>query len=147
MGYGLPAAIGAKLARPDCLVIDIDGDGSFNMSLTELSTAVQYNLPVKIIVMNNEEHGMVTQLQRLSYESRYSGSHPTNPEFCKLADAMGVQARKCSRTADIDKDLRWLLEESGDSSALLEVVISPKLLVTPIVAAGKGLHEMSHMKG
>lgn len=66
MGYGLPAAIGAKVARPDAIVVDIDGDASFNMTLTELSTAAQFNIGVKIIVLNNEEQGMVTQWQSLS---------------------------------------------------------------------------------
>src|SRR5205823_2834699 len=75
MGYGLPAAIGAKVARPDALVIDIDGDASFSMTLTELSTAAQFNIGVKVIVLNNEEQGMVTQWQNLFYEDRYAHTH------------------------------------------------------------------------
>ncbi|KAL8950153.1 MAG: hypothetical protein Q9183_007543, partial [Haloplaca sp. 2 TL-2023] len=89
MGYGLPAAIGAKVARPDAIVVDIDGDASFNMTLTELSTAAQFNIGVKIIVLNNEEQGMVTQWQSLFYEDRFAHTHQKNPDFIKLAEAMG----------------------------------------------------------
>lgn len=90
MGFGLPAAIGAKVARPEALVIDIDGDASFNMTLTELSTAGQFKIGVKVIILNNEEQGMVTQWQNLFYEDRYVHTHQVNPDFMKLADAMGV---------------------------------------------------------
>lgn len=92
MGFGLPSAIGIAVARPDALVIDIDGDASFNMTLTELSTAAQFNIDVKVIVLNNEEQGMATQWQNLFYEDRYAHTHPRNPDFVNLADAMGVQS-------------------------------------------------------
>ena len=72
MGFGLPSAIGAKVARPDAIVVDIDGDASFQMTLMELATAAQFNIGVKIIVMNNEEQGMVTQWQSLFYEDRFA---------------------------------------------------------------------------
>ena len=118
MGYGLPAALGAKVARPDALVIDIDGDASFNMTLTELSTAHQFNIGVKIIVMNNEEQGMVTQWQNLFYEDRYAHTHQKNPDFVKVAEAMGVSARRCFKPADVEDSLKWLIEESGDGPAV-----------------------------
>ncbi len=95
MGFGLPAAIGAKVARPDALVIDIDGDASYNMTMTELSTASQFNIGIKVIVLNNEEQGMVTQWQNLFYEDRYSHTHQKNPDFMKVSDGMGVQCRVC----------------------------------------------------
>lgn len=139
MGYGLPAAIGAKVARPDALVIDIDGDASFNMTLTELSTAAQFNIGVKVIVLNNEEQGMVTQWQNIFYEDRYAHTHSTNPDFIKLADAMGVQARKCTEPDDVVDALKWLIESDGP--ALLEVVTDKKVPVLPMVPAGSGLHE------
>lgn len=139
MGYGLPAAIGAKVARPDALVIDIDGDASFNMTLTELSTAAQFNIGVKVIVLNNEEQGMVTQWQNIFYEDRYAHTHSTNPDFIKLADAMGVQARKCTEPDDVVDALKWLIESNGP--ALLEVVTDKKVPVLPMVPAGSGLHE------
>ena len=139
MGYGLPAAIGAKVARPDALVVDIDGDASFNMTLTELSTAAQFNIGVKIIVLNNEEQGMVTQWQSLFYEDRFAHTHQKNPNFIKLAEAMGVQAERCLAPGDVEAKLKWLLETDGP--ALLEVVTDKKVPVLPMVPAGKALHE------
>ena len=141
MGYGLPASIGAKVARPDCLVIDIDGDASFNMTLTELSTAAQFNIGVKIIVLNNEEQGMVTQWQSLFYEDRFAHTHQRNPDFIKLADAMGLQARRCIKPGEVEAALKWLCFESGDGPALLEVVTDKKVPVLPMVPGGKALHE------
>ena len=139
MGYGLPAAIGAKVARPDALVVDIDGDASFNMTLTELSTAAQFNIGVKIIILNNEEQGMVTQWQSLFYEDRFAHTHSTNPDFIKLAEAMGVQAQRCVAPGDVTAKLEWLL--NSDGPALLEVVTDKKVPVLPMVPSGKALHE------
>ena len=139
MGYGLPAAIGAQVARPDAIVVDIDGDASFNMTLTEMSTAAQYNIGVKIIVLNNEEQGMVTQWQSLFYEDRFAHTHQSNPDFIKLADAMGIQARRAVKPSDVDGCLRWLLDSEGP--AFLEVVTDKKVPVLPMVPAGKALHE------
>ena len=139
MGYGLPAAIGAKVARPDALVIDIDGDASFNMTLTELSTAHQFNIGVKIILLNNEEQGMVTQWQSLFYEDRFAHTHQKNPDFVKLAEAMGVQAQRCISPGEVEDKLRWLIESDGP--ALLEVITDKKVPVLPMVPGGKALHE------
>jgi acetolactate synthase-1/2/3 large subunit len=139
MGFGLPAAIGAKVARPDALVIDIDGDASFNMTLTEMSTAAQFNIGVKIIVLNNEEQGMVTQWQNIFYEDRYSHTHSVNPDFIKLADSMGVQARRCTKPDDVRDSLTWLIESDGP--AFLEIVTDKKVPVLPMVPGGSALHE------
>ncbi|KAL8799536.1 MAG: hypothetical protein Q9182_005811 [Xanthomendoza sp. 2 TL-2023] len=139
MGFGLPAAIGAKVARPDHIVIDIDGDASFNMTLTELSTAAQFNIGVKILVLNNEEQGMVTQWQNLFYDDRYAHTHQRNPDFIKLAEAMGVQARRCVKPGEVEEKLRWMLECEGP--CLLEVVTDQKVPVLPMVPGGKALHE------
>ncbi|KAK4121591.1 acetolactate synthase [Parathielavia appendiculata] len=139
MGYGLPAAIGAKVAKPDSLVIDIDGDASFAMTLTELSTAAQFNIGVKVIVLNNEEQGMVTQWQNLFYEDRYSHTHQKNPDFMKLADAMGVQHRRLVKPDETVEALKWLINTDGP--ALLEVVTDKKVPVLPMVPAGSALHE------
>lgn len=139
MGYGLPAAIGAKVARPDALVIDIDGDASFNMTLTEMSTVKQFNIGVKIIVLNNEEQGMVTQWQNLFYEDRYSHTHQKNPDFQKLADAMGIQSRRCTKPEEVVDSLKWLIESDGP--AFLEIVTDKKVPVLPMVPAGAALHE------
>lgn len=139
MGYGLPAAIGAKAARPDALVIDIDGDELFCMSLNELSTAVQCNIDVKVIILNNEEQGMVTQLQDLFYQGRFSHTHQKNPDFLKVADSMGLQGRRLSDPTDMVDSLEWLINTKGP--ALLEVIAERKIPVLPMVPSSSGLDE------
>ncbi|KAF2803788.1 acetolactate synthase [Mytilinidion resinicola] len=139
MGFGLPAAIGAKVARPDALVIDIDGDASFSMTLTELSTAAEFNIGVKVILLNNEEQGMVTQWQSLFYQNRFAHTHQRNADFVKLGDAMGVQAQRVSKPSELKEKLQWLL--ATDGPALLEVVTDQKVPVLPMVPGGCGLHE------
>ena len=142
MGYGLPASIGAKVARPDALVVDIDGDASFNMTLTELSTAAQFNIGVKIIVLNNEEQGMVTQWQSLFYEDRFAHTHQKNPDFVKVSEAMGVPARRCVKPDEVEESLKWLIEDSGEGPAFLEVVTDKKVPVLPMVPGGNALHDV-----
>jgi acetolactate synthase-1/2/3 large subunit len=139
MGYGLPAAIGVKTAKPDALVIDIDGDASFAMSLNELSTAAQFNIGVKIIILNNEEQGMITQWQNLFYEDRYAHCHQKNPDFVKLSTAMDVQARRVVNPDEVVDSLKWLIDTEGP--ALLEVVTNQKVPVLPLVPGGLGLNE------
>jgi acetolactate synthase-1/2/3 large subunit len=90
MGFGLPAAIGAQIAKPDAIVVDIDGDHSFNMTMTELATAVQYNLPIKVCILNNGYMGMVRQWQELFYNKRYSNSSLINPDYATVARAIGA---------------------------------------------------------
>lgn len=137
MGYGLPAAIGAKVGRPDAVVIDIDGDGSFNMTLSELSTAAMYNIPVKAIVFNNEELGMVTQWQAMFYDNRFAHTHQLNPDYMKLADAMGVSGIRIEKLEDLKSGLEKML--AIDGPVLVEVVVEGKIPVLPLVPAGKGL--------
>lgn len=139
MGYGLPAAIGAKVARPEALVVDVDGDASFAMTLTELSTAAQFDIGVKIIILNNEEQGMVTQWQKLFYEERYAHTHQLNPDFMEFAKAMHVQHRRVSKPEDVVDSLRWLINTEGP--ALLEVITEKKVPVFPMVPVGYALHE------
>lgn len=141
MGYGLPAAIGAKVAQPDKLVIDIDGDASFLMTQTEMGTAAQFNIGVKIVVLNNEEQGMVTQWQSLFYNDRFAHTHQRNPDFVKLAEAMYVPARRTTKLENLKEDLLWLIEGSGDGPAFLEVVTDQKVAVLPMVPGGSALHE------
>ncbi|EGV61074.1 Acetolactate synthase, mitochondrial [Yamadazyma tenuis] len=140
MGFGLPAAIGAQVAKPDAIVIDIDGDASFNMTLTELSSAVQAGAPIKVVVLNNEEQGMVTQWQSLFYEHRYSHTHQTNPDFMKLADSMNVKGIRITEQADLKAGIKEFLEYN-DGPVLLEVVVEKKVPVLPMVPTGKGLDE------
>lgn len=139
MGFGLPAAIGAKVARPDALIIDIDGDASFCMSLQELSTASQFNIDVKVIVFNNEEQGLVTKWQDLFYKDRYSHKHRKNPDFLKIADSMGLQSRRVSDSSDVVDSLKWLIGTNGP--ALLEVVTDRKAPVLPLVPGAAGLDD------
>ncbi|OQO10650.1 Acetolactate synthase catalytic subunit, mitochondrial [Cryoendolithus antarcticus] len=141
MGYGLPAAIGAKVASPEKLVIDVDGDASFCMTLTELGTAAEFNIGVKVLILNNEEQGMVTQWQSLFYQDRFAHTHQRNPDFVKLSESMRIPARRTSKLETLEADLRWLTEESGEGPALLEVVVDQKVPVLPMVPGGSALHE------
>lgn len=139
MGFGLPSAIGAQVAKPDALVIDIDGDASFNMTLMELSSAVQANAPVKICVLNNEEQGMVTQWQSLFYEHRYSHTHQSNPDFMKLAEAMHIKGVRVTKQEELTSGIQEWLNTEGP--VILEVLVEKKVPVLPMVPAGKGLDE------
>lgn len=139
MGFGLPSAIGAQVAKPDALVIDIDGDASFNMTLNELSSAVQAGTPVKILILNNEEQGMVTQWQTLFYENRYSHTHQMNPDFMKLAQSMHVKGIKVTEQSQLDNALKEFVSTKGP--VVLEVEVEKKVPVLPMVPAGKGLDE------
>ncbi|CAH6721696.1 acetolactate synthase catalytic subunit, mitochondrial [[Candida] jaroonii] len=139
MGFGLPAAIGAQIAKPDAIVIDIDGDASFNMTLTELSSAVQAGAPVKVLVLNNEEQGMVTQWQSLFYEHRYAHTHQSNPDFMKLAEAMGVEGIRISKPSEMEEGVKKFLDCKGP--VLMEALVEKKVPVLPMVPAGKGLDE------
>lgn len=139
MGYGLPAAIGAQVAKPDAIVIDIDGDASFNMTLMEMSSAVQAGAPVKVCVLNNEEQGMVTQWQSLFYKHRYSHTHQSNPDFMKLSEAMGFEGIRIEKQEDLIPGLKKFL--AAEKPVLLEVIVEKKVPVLPMVPAGKALDE------
>ncbi|KAG7663255.1 ILV2 [[Candida] subhashii] len=139
MGFGLPAAIGAQVAKPDAFVIDIDGDASFNMTLMELSSAVQAGAPIKVCVLNNEEQGMVTQWQSLFYEHRYSHTHQSNPNFMKLADAMGLHGIRIETQEQLVPGIKEFLDCKGP--VLLEVLVEKKVPVLPMVPAGKALDD------
>ncbi|KAF8328961.1 acetolactate synthase [Amanita rubescens] len=141
MGFGLPAAIGAKVAAPNKIVVDVDGDASFSMTAMELATASQYGIGVKVLVMNNEFQGMVLQWQDLFYEQRYSHTRMTNPDFVKLANAMGVHALRCSRAEDLGQKMKEFLEYDNSKPVLLECVVEKNEHVFPMVPAGKALHE------
>ena len=101
MGFGLPAAIGAKLGAPDKIVVDIDGDASFSMTCQELLTAAQYNIGVKALVLNNNFQGMVRQWQDLFYDERHSQTEMFNPCFAGLAKASGCHGIRCEKAEDL----------------------------------------------
>ncbi|KAI0053928.1 acetolactate synthase [Auriscalpium vulgare] len=141
MGFGLPAAVGAKVAAPHKTVIDIDGDASFSMTAMELATASQYGIGVKVLVLNNEFQGMVLQWQDLFYNARYSHTRMTNPNFVLLAQAMGVHAMRVTDTRELPAKMKEFLEYDGDKPVLLECVVESNEHVFPMVPAGKALHE------
>ncbi|KAJ7592356.1 thiamine diphosphate-binding protein [Mycena floridula] len=141
MGFGLPAAIGAKVAAPKKTVVDIDGDASFVMTAMELATASQYSIGVKVLLLNNEFQGMVLQLQDLFYESRHSHTRMTNPDFVLLAKAMGVHAIRCETAADLPAKMKEFLEYDGSKPILMECLVERNEHVFPMVPAGKALHE------
>ena len=140
MGYGLPAAIGAQLGRPDDMVIDISGDGSFQMNLQELATISNYNLPVKVVILNNGTLGMVRQWQELMFEKRYSSTMLKNPDFVKLAEAFGIYAIRVDDKNDLSEALQKALDHDGP--VLMDIVVVQEENVWPMVPAGAGIHEM-----
>ena len=140
MGFGLPAAIGAQIACPDRLVIDIDGDSSFNMTLTELSTAVQYKLPIKVCLINNGYMGMVRQWQELFYNKRYSKSYLQNPDFAGLAEAFGAVGITVEKKADVKDAISKMIKEKRP--CVVDFRVEREENVWPMVAAGKSIHEM-----
>ncbi|KAJ6536568.1 thiamine diphosphate-binding protein [Mycena vulgaris] len=141
MGFGLPAAIGAKVAAPHKTVVDIDGDASFSMTAMELATASQYGIGVKVLVLNNEFQGMVLQWQDLFYSARYSHTRMTNPDFVLLARAMGVHALRCETAADLPAKMAEFLAYDNNKPVLMECLVERNEHVFPMVAAGKALHE------
>ncbi|KDQ61203.1 hypothetical protein JAAARDRAFT_125250 [Jaapia argillacea MUCL 33604] len=141
MGFGLPAAIGAKVAAPKKTVVDIDGDASFSMTAMELQTASQHNIGVKVLVLNNEFQGMVLQWQDLFYDARYSHTRMVNPDFIALARSMRVHAIKCSNARELPEKMKEFLEYDGDRPVLMECVVEKNEHVFPMVPAGKALHQ------
>jgi len=143
MGFGLPAAIGAQVAHPDKLVIDIDGDASIRMNFGELETATTYNLPIKVVVLNNFGDGMVKQWQKLFFKGRLSGSDKSlhKKDFVKAAQADGFEyARRLDRKQDVPTVIAEFLAFKGP--AFLEVIIDPDAGVYPMVGPGLGYDSM-----
>jgi acetolactate synthase I/II/III large subunit len=141
MGFGFPAAIGAKVACPDKLVVDIAGDGSIQMNIQELATAVFYDIPVKIIILNNQFLGMVRQWQQLFYGRRYSHTNMTGaPDFVKLAEAYGATGLRASKPEDVESILRQTIEAPG--VVVADFRVEPEECVYPMVKPGASLTEM-----
>lgn len=141
MGFGLPSALGAQAAFPDRQVIDISGDGSFQMNSQELATLVQYRLPVKIVILNNNFLGMVRQWQQLFFDRRYSQTCMELPiDFVKLAEAYGATGLSTSKPEEVEDVIRKALETPGP--VIMEFKIAREENVLPMVPAGAGLNEM-----
>ena len=137
MGYGLPAAIGVQVAHPDSLVIDIAGDASVQMTMQEMSCAVQYNLPVKIFILNNQYMGMVRQWQQLLHGNRLSNSYTeAMPDFVKLAEAYGGVGIRCDKPADLDAAIQEMIDSPAAGDLRLPRRQSRQLLPDDPVGQG-----------
>ena len=141
MGFGLPAAIGAQAAFPDRLVVDVAGDGSIQMNIQELATAVQHCLPVKVVILNNQYLGMVRQWQELFYDKRYACTcMECAPDFVKLAEAYGALGLRATRPEEVEAILKKGLAHPG--VAIMEFVVEREEGVYPMVPAGASITEM-----
>ena len=141
MGYGLPAAVGAQMAHRDALVIDIAGEASVQMTMQEFSTAVQFNLPIKIFILNNEWMGMVRQWQQLLHGERYSHSYSESlPDFVKLAEAMGGVGIRCDNPDDLDEAIRRMIDTPRP--VLFDCRVAKEENCFPMIPSGKAHNEM-----
>ena len=141
MGYGLPASIGVQMAHPDSLVIDIAGEASVQMTMQEMSTAVQYDLPVKIFILNNQYMGMVRQWQQLLHGARYSHSYSEAlPDFVKLADAFGCVGLRAEKPAELDAKIQEMIDVKRP--VLFDCRVDPKENCYPMIPSGGAHHEM-----
>ena len=141
MGYGLPAAIGAQFGRPKEVVFDIDGDGSFEMTLNELATSVVNKLPLKIAIINNGHHGMVRQWQDLFYKGRHAQSELIGqPDFVKLAEAYGALGIRVTKKEEVKPALEKALK--SPKTVLIDFRVDKNENCWPMVAPGKGSGEM-----
>ncbi len=141
MGYGLPAAVGVQIAHPDKLVIDIAGEASVLMTMQEMSTAVQYNLPIKIFVLNNQYMGMVRQWQELLHEKNYSESYSEAlPDFVKLAEAYGCKGIKASNPQELDEKIKEMIDHEGP--VIFDCQVDPNENCFPMIPSGKPHNQM-----
>jgi acetolactate synthase-1/2/3 large subunit len=142
MGFGFPASLGAKLARPDDLVVAIVGDGGFQMTMYELATAVVYNIPVKVVIINNFFLGMVKQWQDLFFGSRYSGVELTgNPDFVKIAEAFGAVGFRVTEEDDVEKVLMRAMEIE-DKPVVVDAWVDPDEHVYPMIPSGRSVKDI-----
>ena len=141
MGYGLPAAVGVQIAHPDKLVIDIAGEASVLMTMQEMSTAVQYNLPIKIFILNNQYMGMVRQWQELLHEKNYSESYSEAlPDFVKLAEAYGCKGLKVDNPNDLDSKIKEMIDHNGP--VIFDCHVDPNENCFPMIPSGKPHNQM-----
>jgi acetolactate synthase I/II/III large subunit len=140
MGFSLPAAMGAKLGSPEKQVVAVIGDGGYQMTIQELGTIMQYEIPVKVLVLNNNFLGMVRQWQQLFHGKRYSFTEMQNPDFVKIAEAFNIPAKKVTERSDLKTELQKMLD--AKTSYFLEVVVGKEDNVFPMVPAGAGVGEV-----
>jgi len=141
MGFGLPAAIGAQVACPDKTVVNIAGDGSIQMNIQEMATAVQFSLPVKVVILNNGYLGMVRQWQELFYEKRYSWTNMEHaPDFVKLAEAYGAEGLRATKPDEVEQVLSKGL--ASPRTVIMEFIVEKEESVYPMVPAGAPITKM-----
>jgi acetolactate synthase-1/2/3 large subunit len=141
MGYGFPASIGVQMAHPDALVINVAGEASWLMNMQELGTAMQYNLPVKQFILNNERLGMVRQWQELLHGERYSSSWSESlPDFVKLAEAFGAKGILCSDPDTLDDAIMEMLTYKGP--VIFDCLVTKHENCFPMIPSGKAHNEM-----
>lgn len=140
MGFGLPAAIGAKVSKPEKEVVSISGDGGFQMTIQELGTIMQSNIAVKMLVLNNNFLGMVRQWQQLFFDRRYSFTEMKNPNFVTIANGYGIKAKTVSKRSELEESLKEMYE--SNESYLLEVVVENEENVFPMVPTGASVSEV-----
>jgi acetolactate synthase-1/2/3 large subunit len=141
MGYGLPAAIGVQLAHPNSLVIDIAGEASVLMNMQEMSTAVQFRLPVKVFIINNQYMGMVRQWQELLHGGRYSQSYTEAlPDFVKLAEAYHAVGIRCEKPGDLDGAIREMIDV--ERPVIFDCVVDQNENCFPMIPSGRAHNEM-----
>jgi acetolactate synthase-1/2/3 large subunit len=141
MGYGLPASVGVQLAHPESLVIDIAGEASVLMTMQEMSTAVQYDLPIKIFIINNQYMGMVRQWQELLHGGRYSHSYTEAlPDFVKMAEAYHAHGIRCTHPGELDDKIREMIEI--DKPVIFDCVVDPAENCFPMIPSGRAHNEM-----
>ncbi len=141
MGYGLPASVGVQVAHPEALVVDIAGEGSVQMTIQEFATAVQYRLPIKVFILNNQYLGMVRQWQELMHGSRYSQSYMDSlPDFVKLAEAFGGKGMRCENPAELDDAIKEMLDYDGP--VIFDCRVTREENCFPMIPSGKAHNEM-----
>jgi len=140
MGYGFPAAIGAKIGNPDRVVLNIAGDGSIQMNIQELATVATYDIGVKNIILNNSYLGMVRQWQELFYKRRYSATPLKNPDFVKVAGGYGVKGIRVTKSSEIKKAVKEIISYKGP--VIADFLIEEEENVFPMVPAGEGINRM-----
>ena len=140
MGFGLPSALGAQLGAPGKVVVDIDGDASFQMTSYELATLAEYNIPAKVMILNNDFQGMVKQWQDLFYGKRYAMTKMKNPNFAMMAESYGIKGITCRDKTKVPEAIDQML--SHDGPVVADFFVEPEEHVYPMVPSGKGLHEM-----
>jgi len=141
MGYGLPAAMGVQIARPDALVIDIAGEASILMNIQEMSTIVQYRLPVKIFILNNQYMGMVRQWQELLHGGRYSESYSESlPDFVKLAEAFGAVGLRAEKPDQLDGLIKEMI--AVDRPVIADIAVDQAENCFPMIPSGAAHNEM-----